>query len=416
MKRPFNYNRNKIIFYGLMGITIVFALIWCYIDKGYPLSNILFSDKNDTFMDFYNSLYHAGTGHPYDIKCIYPPFTYLIYSVFLYFIPENIFTMGSLEIRENQMGMLIFVIYMIITLGIMSYLVHSNKSGKKVEKIFFLFMILFSTPFLYTIERGNIVIVTLIFLLIFAFNYDSNNKIYREIAIIALAMAASTKIYPAIFGLILLKEKRYKEAFRCAIYGLMIFFLPFLIFGGFEKAPLMFNNIFNAVEDFMQTGLGYKVNISNTIKAFGRAIGLETEGYISFANISSYIVLIISLITSLFIKEKWKVFCMLATLLVAFPNFSYTYTLIFMVIPLIMFLDKNGEPKKIDIFYALCFVGIFFPCVLNIPELFSPKGEIGMYYTLGTCIESISIVAILFVLNIEGITSILKRRKKNGRH
>lgn len=416
MKKLSSYNRNKLIFYILMGIAIVFALIWCYIDKGYPLSNILFSDIKDTFMDFYNSLYHAGTNHPYDINCIYPPFTYLIYSIFLYFIPENVFVMGSLEIRENQMGMLVFVIYMIITLGITAYLIHSNKKGSKVEKIFFLFMILFSTPFLYAMERGNIVIVTLIFLMIFTFYYDSKNKIIKEIALIALAMAVSTKIYPAIFGLILLRDKKYKEAVRCIIYGLVIFFLPFLCFGGFEKIPMLFNNIFNAVEDFMQTGLGYKVNISNTIKAFGRAVGLENDWYISLSNISAYILLFISIISSFFIKEKWKFVCIMAALLVVFPNFSYTYTLIFMLIPLIMFLDKDSKNSKLDILYTICFVGILFPCVLNLPQLFSPKGEIGMYYTLGTCLESISIVVMLVVLDIEGISSLLKRRKKYGKH
>ena len=60
---------------------------------------------------------------------------------------------------------------------------------------------------------------------------DRSSAASREAALILIAMAAGIKLYPAIIGVIYLREKRFKEAIRLVIYGLIIFLVPFAFCG-----------------------------------------------------------------------------------------------------------------------------------------------------------------------------------------
>ena len=43
------------------------------------------------------------------------------------------------------------------------------------------------------------------------------------------ALAAGLKLYPAIFGLLLLFDKKYKEAIRLVVYGILAVVIPFIL-------------------------------------------------------------------------------------------------------------------------------------------------------------------------------------------
>ena len=97
------------------------------------------------------------------------------------------------------------------------------------------------------------------------FTYDNKNKILREIGLISLAIATSIKIHPVVFGLMLLFDKRWAEAKRCIIYGVLIFFVPFLCFGGFSEFTVLLSNLTNASNFLGSIGHGYRLNFSNTV-------------------------------------------------------------------------------------------------------------------------------------------------------
>lgn len=401
---------HRVLFYTLMLLAVSFTILWCIIYEGNPFLSILFHDPSDTFMDFYNSIYHTYLAIPYERGCIYPPFAYLLYTVFQKIVPLDIVSEGQFAIKNNQMGQMTFIIYIVITIVTLAYMIYINKKGEKIEKFLLLFILLFSTPILFTLERGNIVILTLIFLMIYVFYYDSENKILREIALIALAMAVATKIYPAVFGLLLLRDKKIKEAIRCVLYGIIIFFGPFLFFGGLKNVPLMFNNIFSTASGFAINGLGYKVNIGNTIAAAAKLFGLEGQVDL-LIQVAPYVLLLISVPAAFFIKDRWKSVGILAAILAIVPDFSYVYTLIFLIIPLVMFLNKEKK-EKLDILYALCFVAMFAPFVFGLGRIFAPSGAIGYAYSLGTFMESMGLLLLIVLLDINGLMDMLKWRKK----
>lgn len=143
----------------------------------------------------------------------------------------------------------------------------SLKKGTKAEKIVFTISMLFTVPFLYQYERGNIIFLALCFTMLFFLWKDSENRILRELSFFSLAGAAGLKIYPAVFGLLLVREKRYKEAVRLMIYGLISFFLPFLCFGSFlGNIKKMISNMKTVTAEFASVRVGCQLNYSATLK------------------------------------------------------------------------------------------------------------------------------------------------------
>ena len=141
-----------------------------------------FYDKFDTFMDFFNVQYWTyDEGRYTEWQSIYTPFSFWIVSFFPYF--DN----GYEPLMLREEGILYLIgLYVITTILILYFqsksIMHSNK--------IILIMLFLSMPFLFTLERGNLLFITLIFLLISSLNYK---KIW--IFSIFMAMAISLKIY-----------------------------------------------------------------------------------------------------------------------------------------------------------------------------------------------------------------------------
>lgn len=90
-------------------------------------------------------------------------------------------------------------------------------------------LILLSWPaFGISFQSGNIVILISILLGIAYYLRNRQSKVSREIALILIAVATGFKIYPAFAGILYLKEKRWSEACRLFLYGIVLFFLPFI--------------------------------------------------------------------------------------------------------------------------------------------------------------------------------------------
>ena len=141
-----------------------------------------FYDKFDTFMDFFNVQYWTyDEGRYTEWQSIYTPFSFWIVSFFPYF--DN----GYEPLMLREEGILYLIgLYVITTILILYFqsksIMHSNK--------IILIMLLLSTPFLFTLERGNLLFITLLVLLISSLNYK---KLW--IFSIFMAMAISLKIY-----------------------------------------------------------------------------------------------------------------------------------------------------------------------------------------------------------------------------
>ena len=111
--------------------------------------------------------------------------------------------------------------------------------------------------------------------------------------------------------------------------------------------------------------------------------------------------------------EEWKAVTLLSLLMILIPGFSWTYTLLFMVVPLVLFLNNKSKAKSSWV-YLVLFVLLF--AVIPIGNQFALFERIneGYKYQVGIS-EAIQIMALTSIeVSIVGETLLLKfvRTKK----
>lgn len=169
--------------------------------------------------------------------------------------------------------------------------------------------------------------------LVFFVTKDSEKRWVREIGYLCLAFAAALKVYPAIFGFVLIKEKKYKEAFRLAIYGIAVFIISFLLFceEGIAGIPLFLGNLLGwssaytdsvANQAAVESGLAEKVKevvdinvidgsrigfaafMEHLFMWFGMSVGTATRVAAKFGTCLS----VVAFVTAFFPKRSGSLF------------------------------------------------------------------------------------------------------------
>ncbi len=407
-------NSKKLIFYFILWVGIITTLIGALLTRGNTLSNILFSQSEQVFLDFFESIVYGAA--PYSANGSYPPLAYIIYGGIGRLIPLDIRELGGYGVRENQMGLFLFAIYFGLSMVIFSYMIFNYFKASKFEKTLFIITIIFSLPMLFLIERANIIFYTMLFISFFIFHYESEKPFERYLAYISLAIAAGIKIYPALLGLLLIRRKKIKEIFICLFLGILFFFVPFLFLGGINGAIHFFENILYANELLGgELGYGYKINIANTLGWIGYIFHQETI----FQTIS-YILWIILFIFGIVIiiwgkfEAEWKLWSIPILMMILLPGFSFIYTLSFLIIPLIKFLQD--DIKKGDNLYAILFSVLFMPMLVTQTSFFKSLNESYYQLNISTMIEGISILMLTILIWGEGIISIIRQLKKQSKN
>lgn len=376
------------------------------LSNGVTVSNLFFN-KDDVFMDFFNSVVDCSGDAYGESGVIYPPLVVLFYKFCSMFF--NIDSMKASEVRETSLGMIIFVCFTIVSYILFAKLIYKYKNGSFANKSLFAFFTLFSFPMIYLIERGNIIVLVLPLLLYFVNEYDSDVKYKRHLAYICLAISVAIKIYPVFFGLLLLKKKKnFKNILLCIFYGAVFFFVPFIFVGGFSQLGVLIHNILYTSSMFGSKGFGFKVSISNTFSLFGHVFN-----HVRLFETAGTVFLIITVLAGLFLilfnkwNEDWKIYAVISLIIILVPGFSYIYSVAYMIIPLLFFLNKK-ETKWIDYIYSLLFIAQFIFLVAKTDELFPSFNSAELNCNIATVVESIALLAMLVLLYFDGIITFFR--------
>ena len=403
-----NFKKNKLkdvnntskLFYIISFASLVVCIIMGVLSNGVTVSNLLFN-KDDVFMDFFNSVVDCSGDAYGESGVIYPPLVVLFYKFCSMFF--NIDSMKASEVRETSLGMIIFVCFTIVSYILFAKLIYKYKNGSFANKSLFAFFTLFSFPMIYLIERGNIIVLVLPLLLYFVNEYDSDVKYKRHLAYICLAISVAIKIYPVFFGLLLLKKKKnFKNILLCIFYGAVFFFVPFIFVGGFSQLGVLIHNILYTSSMFGSKGFGFKVSISNTFSLFGHVFN-----HVRLFETAGTVFLIITVLAGLFLilfnkwNEDWKIYAVISLIIILVPGFSYIYSVAYMIIPLLFFLNKK-EIKWIDYIYSLLFIAQFIFLVAKTDELFPSFNSAELNCNIATVVESIALLAMLVLLYFDG--------------
>lgn len=364
-----------IFFLGfLFGHNVSYAYFW--------------ADPRDTFMDYYNCI-SVASKPSYQGNNIYPPLCWLIFDICRLLsgdIRGELNEMGGnvRMLKTLQIPTIVFTILLMLCILLVYCFISELWNFEKIQKQWAVILLMLSVPFLFTIERGNILLLSFVGTLAFFVMKDSEKRWVRDVGYLCLAFAAAIKIYPAIFGFILIKEKKYKEACRLAIYGLVLFVVPFLFFceEGLRGIPLFFESLlgFNAaysdmvanqtalesgavenIKEIMDTivndgaRIGYAAFMEHLFMWLGMSIGTATKA----AAKAGMVLSLVTFITAFLSRKKWQSILLFTCVLAGFQSRSYVYTAVFLIVPFIFFMKE--ERTGWNLIYFILMILILFP-------------------------------------------------------
>lgn len=352
------------LFFLLAAVQMLFSIVYLMRTRGSALLSIMPAQGADQFMDFFNHISYVredcGVYFASPHAC-FPPLIYFMYDLFSRILPQDATAMYSTEGTSTH-ALLLYVVYCVLLAVCFFYSVCRMLKNRSIEfSLTVTVAVLMSYVFIFGVaERGNSVMIVCILLILALELRDSRSAVHRELALVFIAAAAGIKIYPAVFGVLYLFEKRWKEAGRLLLYGIVCFFVPFAWFGGVRGMKQFFlNQGFVQSQDVARMG---SVKMSWEKAAALLKDHCFVQADLSWIGILLTAVFAVFMILGVYLcKERYKKILLLCGFMVVIPFWSGGYTLIYMCIPLIMFFrDSTDGAAEIDrYFYAVLFAMIF---------------------------------------------------------
>ncbi len=361
------------VFIALMLILIIlFTGAFIYDPLGSQLT-IFFDKTQDFFADYFNVAKMSADRNPYWFDQSdptpwehgYPPLCYLIFYALARFADYS--NLSAFQAGFTTLGLATAFLFMFsVTLFFFALLRQAYR--RQGVQAFLLPLTLFtSSIFIFSFERGNIIMLAAACLTFFIIGYRSENRWVSELALVALAVSTALKGYPAILGLLLLFDRRYKEAARAALYAVILIIMPFLFFqGGFANIPIWLHNIsLNSTvygQEVPAFGLGIFANLSDS---FGDQSSFQAS--LNALNMLNKIVCVIALIASGFQTSRWKQVMLLLCVLVCIQTNSARYLGLYLFIGIILFFNDKTH-GRFDWLYLFLFVAILNPFQIVLPS------------------------------------------------
>ena len=208
---------------------------------------LIFQDGRDLFADFFNVLRYmsdeagfyysqlnASDGHsgfPISLAPMYPFAQLVDYS-----------NMTLQDCWASHSAMLSCVVFLVTVLFFFWDSLNRVCQKYGVSK-WNLVILLCSSVFIFSVERANVIFIGAALINYYLVYYDHRDRTMRYLALTSLCLAAALKGFPALFGLLLLKERRYRDIAFCVILTLLLVFVPFLFLEhGLDTIPQMIKN------------------------------------------------------------------------------------------------------------------------------------------------------------------------------
>ncbi len=320
-------------------------------------------DKDDTFMDFFNTLYWSYDVNRYEIwQSIYPPLNFLFLKLVNLIISGGFYT-EPFDMRHNGQNLILFIIisFMLMPLIILkSYdWLHAR------EKICVYFIFILSAPFLFTLERGNLIVFSLP-IFYFFFNSEQLSKVFF------LSILVNIKPYFGVFIITDFLKKNYYELFTFFLFISVIYAFTSVMMGpeflGFIKNFFIFNESVFSLREVMalpSTILSHIIFFSNVEPSFLANIFIQKYLIVNFLYCAYLLLLLLFLFTVIFFRNKLCSRELICLLIIGITNFFYQvggYTIIFYFI-IIPYIYKNYR------FLLFFIIPLFMP--LDMIELYS---------------------------------------------
>ena len=331
--------------------------------------NVFFRRTEDFMADFFNVQRYIADWDPYHNtinglgeKC-YLPFTYLFLELFNGFFHYSDATLS--DCYASSTAMLSCVMFVLLSVMVFYHALNKLVACSTVQKV----LIFFSSIMLFAIERGNMIILCAALLCYFLAYKDAASPWKRVFALSCLCIISVIKIYPVVFGLFLLRDKRYRAIAYCIVLSLLMVFLPFLFFKGqFDNISQLLTNLsvfaetYNPGQLFPRFGI---IPMVATISIFLQST--LTENISNICALLTMLMCLASILLFFFEKTPWKQTSLLALPLLMYPTNSAFYCGLYMLPVLFLFL-RDSHSSSIDYIYMLSFCILLNPFQIVIGE------------------------------------------------
>lgn len=330
-----------------------------YLGLGYPYDTFLFRPQ-DRFNDFFN-LYGQITGT--ETARGWP---------FLPAPPLGFFFLYPFTLLSPELGLALFL--SLIVAWLFYFAVKSLPVSDTGRAQSVLALALLTYPVLFLLDRANSEGIAFIFLCLSILAMQKKKYLTASIC---LGVATYVKVYPLVFLVLFIAERRYREAFISVLVTAAFVALGFLAYRGsflHNAANLATNlDVYNRIATLGWAGLPFGHSLFGLLKVllgFGDTASHQTADIVALTRVYFPVVTAAFLALSAYVvlveRAPWKRVALLVFSMNLFPYVSADYKLIYALIPLFLFLNAEQHDGD-DLFFAILFGVLLVPKAYHHP-------------------------------------------------
>ncbi|MBQ6568197.1 MAG: DUF2029 domain-containing protein [Treponema sp.] len=334
------------VFSGLLILSFIvqnFLFISNPDKTGFYLNNITLGDHYTSVLG--GRVLHLG---------MYPPLAAVIYRLYASMIPSDLFSGNWTSLAYSNAGTYITLLYYLFSVIPFCLLCYAYVDGKRWEKFLVAVSLCFSTPFMFALMRGNIIVLSFCATFFFCQTLRSKSGFVRALGLAVLFVAVGTKLYPVAFAALLVKERRWKELKACFVMVLLMFVFMLTFFdGGMSELSNMMGHITNFTSTFKEHhNLSLKRQVWDILSFFGLA---KDTGLFPVLSMIVYLLYIVtSGVLFLLTKKRWVELMLLALACLFLPGVVRVYAEIFLIIPIVEMF--NCKDKDLILYVSIAFI------------------------------------------------------------
>ena len=285
-------------------------------------------------------------------------------------------TQRDFSIEEANYLYFFIVYYSIAVAFLLLYGIRrfGKDTGKRRVMICFICLMLSVQFYAGGMSVANSTMIVMALLLIALKFREEESPLRKELALIIIAVCAGFKIYPAIFGLFYLTEKRFKEAARLTVYGIVLFFTPFAFFGGMNGLA---HWLLNVKETMGFKDYGRIQSIRGLMYTLARNHNVEAGIPDILYSVVPILFVLLMLVLAAVSEDRYRRVFFLCAVMAFYPNNAYRYTLAYLSIPFIMLFteEKSGRAGTFEFVETVLFSLVYAMPVLygKVKNFISPE-------------------------------------------
>jgi hypothetical protein len=242
----------------LLNIAALFYYIYYLMENGYLPSPFIY-DKSDTFMDLFNVLYWAyDDGRYTDWGSVYPPLNFFVLRLLNFVFAGGGYGDPAL-MRDNSQFVIVGVCLAYLAIPAILLKTRYWRDFPRIEKVLVYFAIVLSAPLLFTLERGNLIVLAPILLAL------ALSKIGMARGV-CIALLINIKPYFALLMIYYIARQNWKGFAACAALSGLIFAISGLALD--NHFLVFFENIFDFSQEEGLFSLREVMAFPSSISAF----------------------------------------------------------------------------------------------------------------------------------------------------